>query len=275
MLALRPAPVQASFLGYPATMGAPFVDYIIADPFVLPPAHAGDYVEAPAWLPDCALPYGGKGAPTPAPLRAEFGLPEGSFVFACFANSAKITPAVFDAWSSLLAGVPGSVLWLRDGNAGATRNLHSAAAQRGLDGRLVFAPAAEHAAHRARLALADLCLDTLPHNAASAAVEALAAGVPVVTCVGDTFASRIGGSALAAAGLPELITGSLEEYRELAQRLAGDPAVLRDLRARLAAARATAPLFDTRRYVRHLEALLRRMWERFAAGEPPAAIVTT
>ncbi len=274
LLALRPAPVQASFLGYPGTMGGSFVDYILADPFVLPPGHAAEYAEAPAWLPDCVLPHDGARDAGPAPSRAECGLPEAAFVFACFGARAKITPTVFGAWMSLLAAMPGSVLWLRDGNAGAMRNLRAAAARRGLAERLVFAPEVGHARHLARLQRADLCLDTFPHNAKAGAVEALAAGVPIVTCVGDTFAARLCGSALSAAGLPELITGSLEEYRELAQRLAGDPGVLRELRARLAAARSSAPLFDAPRYVRHLEALFRRMWERYAAGEAPAVIET-
>ena len=272
ILALRPAPVQASFLGYPATMGAPFVDYIVADRFVLPPEHAGDYAEAPAWLPDCYLPLDRRREAAPAPARAAAGLPEGAFVFACFGASPKITPAAFDAWMGLLDAVPGSVLWLRDWNAGATRNLGAAAARRGHAGRLVFAAEAEPAAHRARLALADLCLDTFPYNAHAGAVEALAAGVPIVTCVGDAFPARACGSALSAAGLPELITGSLEEYSALARRLAGDRAVLAGLREKLAAARSTAPLFDTPRFARSLEALYRRMWERYAAGETPAAI---
>lgn len=272
ILALRPAPVQASFLGYPATMGARWVDYIVADRFVLPPEHAGDYDEAPAWLPDCYLPFDRQCEAAPAPARAAAGLPAGAFVFACFAASPKITPAVFAAWMGLLDAVPGSVLWLRDWNEAATRNLRAAAARGGHAERLVFAGAAEPAAHRARLALADLCLDTFPYNVHAGAVEALAAGVPIVTCVGDAFPARVGGSALSAAGLPELITGSLEEYAALARRLAGDRAVLAGVRERLAAARKTAPLFDTPRFARNLEALYRRMWERFAAGVAPAAI---
>ncbi len=272
ILALRPAPIQASFLGYPATMGAPFVDYIVADRFVLPPEHAADYAEAPAWLPGFYLPFDRRRETAPAAARAGTGLPEGCFVFACFGHSTKITPDVFDAWMDLLDAVPGSALWLRDWNDGATRNLRAAAAERGHAGRLVFAAEAEPAAHRARLALADLYLDTFPYNAHAGAAEALAAGVPVVTCVGETFPARVCASALSAAGLPELITGSLGEYAALARRLAGDPAVLAGLREKLAAARKTARLFDTPRFVRQLETLYRRMWDRYAAGETPAAI---
>jgi predicted O-linked N-acetylglucosamine transferase (SPINDLY family) len=274
LLALRPAPIQASFLGYPGTMGAPFVDYIVADRFVLPPEHAADYAEAPAYLPDCYLPLDRTRRAEAPPPRAALGLPPQAVVFACFAAGAKITPALFDVWMSLLARTPGSVLWLRDWNAAATRNLRAAAERRGQAGRLVFAAEAEPAAHLARLGAADLCLATFPHNMHAGAADALAAGVPIVTCVGDSFASRVCASALSAAGLPELITGSLDEYRALAERLAADRAILRELRERLAAARASAPLFDTPRFARSLEALYQRMWDRHVAGEAPGAIHT-
>lgn len=272
ILALRPAPIQVNFLGYPGTLGADYVDYILADRFILPPEHAGDYAEAPAYLPDCFMPNDRKRPIAPAPTRAACGLPEDAFVFCCFSNSWKITPDVFDLWMGLLRDVPGSVLWLRDFNAGATRNLRAAAARHGLADRLIFAGRADYPDHLARLGLADLFLDTLPYNAHATASDALWAGLPILTSVGDTFAARVCGSALAAAGLPELITGSLEEYRMLALRLARDPAVLRALRARLAETRMSSALFDSARYTRNLEALYRRMWERHLAGEKPAMI---
>jgi predicted O-linked N-acetylglucosamine transferase (SPINDLY family) len=172
----------------------------------------------------------------------------------------------------LLKAVPGSVLWLRDANAAATRNLRAAAEAQGLAGRLVFADRIEYSQYLARLGLADLFLDTLPYNAHATAHDALWAGVPVLTCVGDTFAARVGGSLLTAAGLPELITGSLAEYRELALRLARDRAVLARLREKLQSNRLTCALFDSAKFTRNLETLYWKMWERYLAGETPAVI---
>jgi predicted O-linked N-acetylglucosamine transferase (SPINDLY family) len=272
VLALRPAPVQVNFAGYPCTLGADFADYIVADRFVVPPEHAGDYAEALAYLPDCCMPNDRQRALAPRPARAACGLPAEGFVFCCFNTVWKITPRLFELWMGLLGDVPGSVLWLRDAGPPATRNLRAAAEKHGLGDRLVFAPRVDAPEHLARLGLADLFLDTLPFNARATARDALWAGLPVLTCVGDTFAARIAGSALSAAGMAELITGSLDEYRTVALRLARDREVLGALREKLAAARASAPLFDTPRFVRHLETLYQRMWARHVAGERPAMI---
>jgi len=272
VLALRPAPIQASFLGYPGTMGADFIDYIVADRFIIPPEHAADYTEAPAYLPDCYMPNDRKRAISLAPAREACGLPAEAFVFVCFNSVWKITPKVFALWMELLRAVPGSVLWLRNTNPLATRNLRAAAAVEGLADRLVFAELIDYPDHLARLGLADLFLDTLPYNAHATASDALWAGLPVLTCVGDTFASRVCGSILTAAGLPELITGSLDEYRALALRLARDPEVLRALRDKLSATRLTCAFFDSAKFTRNLEALYERMWERYVAGEKPAMI---
>jgi predicted O-linked N-acetylglucosamine transferase (SPINDLY family) len=272
VLALRPAPIQVNFLGYPGTLGADFVDYIVADRFILPPEHAADYAEAPAYLADCYMPNDRKRVIAPAPMRAECGLPDRGFVFCCFNSVWKITPRVFELWMGLLRKVPDSVLWLRDFYSVATRNLRAAADKHGLADRIVFAPRADYAQHLARLGCADLFLDTLPYNAHATASDALWAGLPVLTCVGDTFAARVCGSLLSAVGLPELITGSLEEYRSLALRLARDPEVLGALRERLRATRLTCPLFDSAKFTRNLEVLYTRMWERHVAGKKPAMI---
>ena len=272
VLVFRPAPIQVNFLGYPGTMGADFIDYIVADRFIIPPEHAADYAEAPAYLPDCYMPNDRKRAIAAVPSRAACGLPAEGFVFCCFNSVWKFTPAVFDVWMGLLADVPGSVLWLRDNNPYATRNIRAAAAKHGLADRLIFAPRVDYAGHLARLARADLFLDTLPYNAHATASDALWAGLPVLTCVGDTFAARVCGSILTAAGLPELITGSLDEYRALALRLARDPEVLRTLRERLGATRLTCAFFDSAKFTRNLEALYERMWARYGAGEKPAMI---
>ncbi len=183
--------------------------------------------------------------------------PGAGFVFCCFNNSYKITPAVFDAWMRLLGAVPDSVLWLLEDNAEARRNLEREAAARGVDpARLVFAPRLPQAEHLARHALADLFLDTLPYNAHTGASDALWAGLPLVTCAGNAFAGRVAASLLHAVGLPELVTRSLAEYEALALALARDPARLGSLRKRLADNRTREPLFDTARFCRQLEATL-------------------
>jgi protein O-GlcNAc transferase len=256
ILAHRPAPIQVNYLGFPGTMGAPFIDYIIVDRFVAPPEAQPHFSERLVHLPDCYQPNDSRRRiADETPTRAESGLPESGFVFACFNNSYKITPTVFDVWCRLLCAVPGGVLWLLQDNEWAAVNLRREAATRGVaPERLVFAPRRKPAEHLARHRRADLFLDTLPYGAHTTASDALWAGLPIVTCAGATFASRVAGSLLRAAGLPELVTGDLAAYEGLALRLASDPAALATVKARLAANRATAPLFDTERYRRGIEA---------------------
>jgi predicted O-linked N-acetylglucosamine transferase (SPINDLY family) len=213
----------------------------------------------------------GRGIPERTPSRAEAGLPDSGLVFCCFNNSFKITPDVFDVWMRLLKEIAGSVLWLSAVNAGAAERLRREAQQRGIDAeRLVFAPRLpRNEDHLARHRLADLFLDTIYYNAHTTASDALWAGVPVLTCPGSTFASRVAGSLLHAVGLPELVTRSLEEYEALALKLARDPALLASLRQKLAQNRERYPLFDTDRFTRHIEAAYTTMWERSQRGERP------
>jgi predicted O-linked N-acetylglucosamine transferase (SPINDLY family) len=276
IFAMRPAPIQVNWLGYPGTMGADFMDYIVVDPFVVPPEQAPYYTEKLAYLPDTYLPNDRKRAIGSPPTRAEVGLPEQGFVFCCFNNAYKITPDVFEIWCGLLDEVAGAVLWLSVGPE-AQANLRREAEARGIDPeRLIFASRVPSMAdHLARLSLADLFLDTLPYNAHTTAPDALWAGVPVVTCAGETFPSRVAGSLLRAVGLPELVTERLDQYRDLALRLATHPDELRAIQQRLAENRLTTPLFDSERFTRNLEALYRRMWARHEQGLPPAMLETS
>lgn len=270
--ALRPAPIQVNWLGYPGTMGADFIDYIIADAFVIPEDQAHHYSEQVVRLPDCYQPNDRKRAIDPhTPTRAECGLPDTGFIFCCFNQSYKITPEMFDVWMYLLAKTPGAVLWLLEWNQWATDNLRREAAARGIDpSRLVFAPKLPPAQHLARYRIADLFIDTFPVGAHTTASDALWAGLPVLALVGESFISRVAGSLLHATGLSELVTYSLKEYEALALALANNPSQVSALRQRLAQNRDRCPLFDTPRFVRHLETGFRKMWERRAAGQPPA-----
>ena len=272
IFALRPAPIQVNYLAYPGTMGADYMDYIIADRFVIPEDHQQHFSEHVAYLPDSYQANDSRRAIAEAvPSRAQVGLPEEGFVFACFNNNYKITPRMFDIWMRLLREVEGSVLWLLEANDASSRNLCHEAQQRGVaPARLVFAPFMGNAEHLARLRLADLFMDTLPFNAHTTASDALWAGLPVVTCMGNTFAGRVGGGLLNAVGLPELITNTLEDYEGLILALARDGARLSGIRSRLAQNRARCPLFDTARYTRNLERAYEEMWARHQRGEPPA-----
>jgi predicted O-linked N-acetylglucosamine transferase (SPINDLY family) len=271
ILAHRPAPVQVNYLGFPGTLGAPYIDYIIADRTLIPLEDREHYSEHVAYLPDCYQPNDRGRAIAPAtPPRAQHGLPDAGLVFCSFNNSYKITPEVFDVWMRLLREVDGSVLWLLEGNAAVPRNLRREAAARGIaPERLVFAPRMPLAQHLARHRHADLFLDTLPCNAHTTASDALWAGVPVLTCLGSTFAGRVAGSLVRAAGIPELATSSLADYHALALRLARDRAMLHEIRDRLARNRDTCALFDAQRTCRHLESALVAMWQRNESGLPP------
>jgi len=274
ILALRPAPVQASYLGFPGTMGAPYVDYILADRFVLPDEHLPYYTEQPVYLPDTyQCNDRARRAADVLPSRAECGLPEREFVFCCFNNNHKILPEIFDVWVRILRNVEGSVLWLLQDNRSVAVNLRGEAEARGVKGsRLVFAARTEPPAHLARQRLADVFLDTLPYNAHTTASDALWVGLPLLTCLGTTFAGRVAASLLNAVGLPELVTSSLADYEALALRLARDPAALAAIKEKLARNRDRFPLFDTERMTRSLEAAFEAMWARAQLDEAPAVI---
>jgi predicted O-linked N-acetylglucosamine transferase (SPINDLY family) len=271
--ALRPAPVQVSYFGYPGTTGAAFLDYVLVDRFAVPPAQQAFFSERLVHLPDSyQVNDRTRAIAGETPSRAQCGLPEAGFVFCCFSNPSKITPVVFDVWMRLLRAVPQSVLWLQDAGPRTTANLRREAHARGVDAaRLACSPKLPLAAHLARHRLADLYLDTLPYNAHGMGSDALWAGLPLLTCAGRSFAARVCGSLLHAVGLPELVTASLADYEALALRLASDPALLGDIRARLAANRLSMPLFDIDRFRRHIEAAYTRMWVRHLRGEPPEA----
>jgi predicted O-linked N-acetylglucosamine transferase (SPINDLY family) len=273
ILTFRPAPIQVQFLGYPGTMGTRLVDYLIADRFVVPEAHFRYYDERIVHMPDCYQPNDPRRLVGPTPTRTDAGLPEMGVVFCSFNETYKITPGVFDIWMRLLRSVPGSVLWLLASNRWAPANLRREAEARGVDPRrVIFAPRLPQAAHLGRLSLADLVLDTVPVNAHTTASDALWSSVPLLTCPGETFASRVAGSLLQTMGLPELIMTDLEHYERTACELAERPEMLRALKEKVRERRHTSPLFDAARFARHLEAAYRAMWERYADGEVPAAI---
>lgn len=275
IFAARPAPIQVSYLGYPGTMGADFIDYMIVDPIVAPPDHARLFDEKLVYLPNCYQPNDRQRLVAPeTPSRADCGLPETGFIFCSFNNSYKINERIFTIWMRLLRETPGSVLWLLEPNPVVAKNLRREAAQRGIDPeRLVFAPRIAADRHLARFACADLFLDTLPVNAHTTASEALWVGLPVLTCLGDSFIGRVAASLLRAVGLPELVATSLDAYEAKALELAHSPAALKELRLRLDANRPASPLFDTARYVRNFEAALLHMAKLRDAGHPPDAFV--
>jgi protein O-GlcNAc transferase len=268
VFALRPAPVQVTYLGYPGTTGADFFDYILVDPIVAPPEHQPFYSERLFPLPDCYQPNDRKRQVAPVvPSRAECGLPDEGLVFCSFNHAPKITPTVFSIWMRVLAAVPGSVLWLLMPEEPAVDNLRRAAAARGIDpARLIFAPRRILPFHLARFRVADLFLDTFPYNAHTTASDSLWVGCPILTCMGDTFPSRVAASLLVNVGVPELITRSLAEYEETAIRLAHDPDQLKGFRDRLKANRDRCALFDTPRFTRNLERGYERMWEAYRTG---------
>jgi len=273
IFALRAAPVQVNYLGYPGTLGADYIDYILADRFVIPEQHQPCYTEKVVYLPDTYQVNDSRRVIADrTPARAEAGLPGQGFVFCSFNNNYKISPPVFDVWMRLLDKVAGSVLWLYASNAAAMRNLRKHAADRGIaPQRLVFAPKIRIEDYLARHRSADLALDTLPYNGHGTTSDALWAGLPVLTCLGKSFAGRVGASLLNAIGLNELITHSLEEYETLALELATNRKRLADIKSKLAKNRNTYPLFDTDCFRRHIEAAYTTMWERYQRGEPPAS----
>ena len=271
VFARRPAPIQVSCLVYPGTSGSDAIDYLIADRTVLPAGDRPHYAETIVYMPETYFITDDAG-PNPETVdgRADHGLPADGFVFCCFNNAYKVTADAFDVWMRLLRQLDGSVLWLLDSNRAFSDNLRREAATRGVaPSRLVFAPRTDGDAHLARHRHADLFLDTFHYNAHTTACDALWMGLPVVTRLGSTFASRVGASLLHAVGLPELVTTSAEAYEARAVELATTTEMLADIRARLAANRLTSPLFNTKRQTRQLEAAYAEMMARYRGGVPP------
>jgi protein O-GlcNAc transferase len=277
ILAHRSAPIQVNYLGYPGTMGADYIDYIIGDRFIIPDSQRCHYSEKIAYLPDTfQANQSERKASDRFRSRAEAGLPDDGFVFCSFNNNYKITPAMFDTWMKLIGKVDGSVLWLLEGNADVKRNLQREAKVRGIDpSRLIFAPRIEYADYLARYRLADLFLDTAPFNAGTTASDALWTGVPLVTCSGRAFASRMAGSLLTAIGMPELITHTTEDYEALAYRLACNPDLMTAVKAKLERSRLSSPLFNAPVFTRNIEAAYTAMYERYQAGLAPDHIYVT
>ncbi|WP_374562144.1 tetratricopeptide repeat protein [Ideonella sp.] len=270
LLAYKPARVQAAFLGYPATTGADFIDYMIGDPVVLPLAQAGQYSERLAQLPNSYQPNDRHRALPPAPTRAQAGLPDDAVVYCCFNQTYKISPHMLDLWARILHGASNAVLWMLAWNPHAQANLERELAARGIGKERVFwAPKLSLAKHIARLRVADMFLDTWPCNAHTTASEALWAGVPVLTVPGATFASRVAASLVTACGLPDLAAADEDSYVHLAVALAQEPATLQGLKQHLDSQRMSLPLFDSDQYARDYEALLQRMFDREQAGLPP------
>lgn len=270
LLAFKPARVSAAFLGYPATTGADFIDYMIGDPVVMPLAHAAQYSERIAQMPHSYQPNDRQRALPPAPSRAQLGLPEDAVVFCCFNQTYKISPRMLDLWSRILAGAPNAVLWMLAWNPHAQANLERELAARGVGPERIFwAPKLPLARHIARLRAADMFLDTWPCNAHTTASEALWAGVPVLTVPGPTFASRVAASLVHACGLPDLAAADEQAYVDLGIALAHEPTTLQGLKQHLDQQRMSLPLFDTDRYARDYEALLQRMFDRQQAGLAP------
>jgi predicted O-linked N-acetylglucosamine transferase (SPINDLY family) len=267
----RPAPLQVNYLGFPGTGAAPNCDYLIADPIVVPPDSRRWFMEKIVYLPDCYQPNDSKREIAARPMsRREAGLADEAFVFCCFNNNLKLNPDTFDAWSQILLATPGSVIWLFQSSATAIGHLRREAEARGIDpSRLVFAKRVEPAEHLARHRLADLFLDSWPYGAHTTGSEALWAGLPVLTRVGETFASRVASSLLTAVGLPELIAPSREAFVATAIDLAANPDRLKALREKLERNRLSAPLFDTELYTRRLESAFEAMHARRVAGLPP------
>jgi protein O-GlcNAc transferase len=271
LLAERLAPLHVAYLGYPGTIGSDTMDYIIGDPFVTPPEAQPWFTERLAVLPD-SYQINDRRRPldAPTPSRAECGLPEDAVVFCAFNTTYKLNPMMFDIWMRLLRRVPGSVLWMFEAQAEAKDNLLRAASVRGVDPqRLAFAPKKPLAEHLARYRVADFGVDSFPYTGHTTTSDALWMGMPVVTLLGDTFASSVAAGLLTAAGLPETIARSPQEYEETAVALAADPERLAGYRRRLEENRLKAPLFDSRRFTRHIERAYEIMWGRHAAGEPP------
>jgi predicted O-linked N-acetylglucosamine transferase (SPINDLY family) len=283
IVALKPAPVSVSWLGFPGTMGSlsggglnskPLFDYLLTDAIITPPTHAAYYAENLAFLPNTYQPNDRKRPTGKAPSRSDCNLHDDAFVFCCFNQTYKISPNMFDVWMRLLAKVPHSILWLLDCNPLARQNLKREAEARNIDSqRLIFAPRTNMADHLARHPLADLFLDTLPYNAHTTTSDALWMGLPVLTCQGETFAARVAASLLNAANLPELVTDTIEEYEANALHLATNQQALKAIKDKLAQTKHTSPLFDTDLFAHNLEALYQEMWQIYLSSQAPKSIL--
>jgi predicted O-linked N-acetylglucosamine transferase (SPINDLY family) len=274
ILARRPAPIQVNYLGFPGTLAAPYIDYLIADEYLIPEEQQPHYSEQIVYLPECFQANDDRRfLPQSTPSRSSLSLPEQALVLCCFNNTYKINPTLFSLWMRLLHSVPESVLWLLADSHVVERNLRAQAAERGIDpARLLFAPRVPYEQHLARLAAADLFLDTLPFNGGTTISDALWVGLPVLSCSGEALAARMGGSLLRAVGLSELIVPDLAHYEQLALELLSAPERLASLRERLIAQRSASPLFNTARFTRDLEQAFRSMHDAFGKGLPPAPI---
>lgn len=268
IFAERAAPIQVNYLGYPSTMGVDYIDYIIADKTIIPVEQQANYSEEVVYLPHSYQVNDSRRRISDRQFtKEELGLAEKGFVFCCFNNNYKILPTTFDGWMRILQTVEGSVLWLLEDNATAAANLRKEAERRGVENsRLVFARRMPLDEHLARHRHADLFIDTLPCNAHTTASDALWAGLPVLTCTGQSFASRVAASLLNAIDMPELITSTQEEYEAKAIDLATHPDKLRAIKNRLEQNRLTTPLFDTKLFARHIEAAYEAMYDRYQAG---------
>ena len=275
LFALRIAPIQVNYLGYPGTIGAEYIDYIIADATIIPTVDQAYYTEKVAYMPHCFQVNDTKRPIADQAIsKQQSGLPETGFVFCCFNNNYRITPSTFDSWMRILGQVEGSVLWLYVNNTIAANNLRKEAILRGINPeRLIFAQRIPLSEYLARYRLADLFLDTLPYNAGTTASDALWAGVPVLTCTGQTFAGRMATSLLKAIHLPELITSTPEAYEVLAIELANNPGKLSGIKQKLADNRLTTPLFNTPLFTRHIEAAYTEMYRRYQANQAPEHII--
>jgi protein O-GlcNAc transferase len=273
ILARRPAPVQVNYLGLPATMGAPYIDYLIADRFLIPDEARMHYAERIVWLEGAFQPNDDRrDLASDRASRGAHGLPAEGLVFCSFNRPAKLNPRCFDVWMRMLATAPGSVLWLLATTSEAERNLRREARVRDVDpGRLVFAGEVSYDEYLTRYGHADLFLDTAPFNGGTTVSDALSVGVPVLTCAGDAFAARMAGSLLTHLGLSELVTTSMQEYERAGLALAADPMRIDRLRRRLEEHRSNHSFFDTDRYRRQLERVYLAMYERHVGGQTPQA----
>jgi predicted O-linked N-acetylglucosamine transferase (SPINDLY family) len=273
IFAMSAAPIQISYIGYPGTMGANYYDYLVADETLIPEKNQKYYTEKIAYLPSYQVNDSKQSLPEAVFSRQDLGLPETGFVFCCFSNTFKITPATFDGWGRILKQVDNSVLLIYADNETTKTNLTKEIVLRGIKpSRLIFAERLPKLEYLARYRLADLFLDILPYNSGTTASDALRMGLPVLTCMGSSFVSREAASVINAVNLPELITSTQEQYESVAIELATDPEKLKIIKDKLADNLATAPLYDTPLFTRYLESAYLTMYDRYQQGLDPEHI---
>jgi len=272
IFAMTVAPIQVNYLGYSGTMGAEYIDYIIADLTIIPEDKKKYYSENIVYMPNCFMVSDTKSKISKKVFtREDSGLPNEGFVFCCFNNHYKITPKVFTSWMRILTKIDGSVLWLSEANITIINNLKKQAERSGIDtNRLIFAPRLKFKEdHFNRIKLADLFIDTLPYNAHTTCSDALRMGVPVLTCIGKSFASRVAASLLNAVNLPELVATSREQYESIAIKLASDPEKLKLIKEKLASNLSTTPLYDSPLFTKNLESAYKTMYDSYQKGLKP------